>query len=114
MADTPTEITVATVTTNKSTYTTNDGNTVQYSTSTTVQVDSSGKYVPGSTNTTLLDANGNTVGTIEAGEGWEFTSYATTDVQKTLANRNSGFNRNLTNHIATALQRDDNLSLIHI
>ena len=111
MADTPTEITVATVTTNKSTYTTNDGNTVQYSTSTTVQVDSSGKYVPGSTNTTLLDANGNTVGTIEAGEGWEFTSYATTDVQKTLANRNSGFNRNLTNHIATALQRDDNTGI---
>ena len=103
--------TVATVTTNKSTYTTNDGNTVQYSTSTTVQVDSSGKYVPGSTNTTLLDANGNTVGTIEAGEGWEFTSYATTDVQKTLANRNSGFNRNLTNHIATALQKDDNTGI---
>jgi hypothetical protein len=102
----------------KQPYRTSDGTLLYLGTSTEVQRDANGKYVPGSAVTSLrlydttfspLGTDFKTVATRKAGEPWTFTQgadgkpIAGSDLQKTLSNQNSLLNKNLNNNITTAL-----------
>lgn len=107
-----------TITTIKQPYKTSAGTTLFLGTSTEVQVDTNGKYIPNSavvslrlyTGTGVLGTDFKTVAIRNAGEPWRFTQDANqnyvagTDLQQTLANRNSLMNINLNNHVSNALQ----------
>lgn len=107
-----------TILTVKQPYTTKDGTRLYMGTSTEVDVDENGKYIPGSavvslrlydTTSSLLGTDYKTVAIRNAGEPWRFTQdgngnyVAGKDLQNTLANRNSMMNINLNNHVSGAL-----------
>ena len=107
-----------TITTVKQPYYTSDGTKLFLGTSTEVQVDKNGKYIPNSavislrlydTTSSLLGTDYKTIAIRNAGEAWRFTQDASgayvagADVQKTLTNKNSMMNINLNNHISNAL-----------
>lgn len=106
-----------TIQTIKQPYQTKDGTKLYLGTSTEVEVDSNGKYIPNSAIVTLRLYNGGILGTDYkeaakrgAGEPWQLlkdgnnNTIAGIDLQKTLADRNSSLNKNLNNHISNALQ----------
>jgi len=108
-----------TVTTIKQPYFTNDGTKLFLSTSTKVDVDGNGKYIPNSavvslrlhdTTSSVLGTDFKTVATRDAGKPWNLTkdgngnTVAGASLQQTLANRNSLTNINLNNHVSNALQ----------
>lgn len=105
-----------TITTVKQPYYTSDGTKLYLGTSTEVEVDNNGKYVPNSSTISLrlytggiLGADYVVVGTRKSGETWQLEKdgnnnyVAGLDLQKTLANRNSMLNINLNSHISRAL-----------
>lgn len=112
MADTRTIITV------KQPYYTSDGTKLFMGTSTEVQVDKNGKYIPNTavitlrlydTTSSVLGTDYKTVAIRNAGEAWRPTQDASgnyvggEDLRKTLANRNSLLNINLNNHVSNTL-----------
>lgn len=105
-----------TITTVKQPYDTSDGTKLYLGTSTEVEVDNNGKYVPNSATISLrlytggiLGADYVVVGTRKSGETWQLEKdgnnnyVAGLDLQKTLANRNSMLNINLNSHVSRAL-----------
>lgn len=103
----------------KQPYKTNDGTILYMGTSTVVEVDANGKYVPNSavislrlydTTSSILGTDFKTVAIRNAGEPWRLTQdgngnyVAGLDLQRTLADRNSIMNKNLNNHVSNALQ----------
>tara|TARA_R100000030_G_scaffold37296_1_gene27993 strand:- start:1073 stop:2407 length:1335 start_codon:yes stop_codon:yes gene_type:complete len=81
-----------------------------------VEVDANGKYVPGTTVTTLEEVQRSPIGilgsptklaTRENGK-WTFENKATVDLQQTLSNPNSMMNIGLRDTIAKKLQQKDN------
>lgn len=114
MAD-PKNIPIVTV---KQPYKTNAGTQLYLGTSTEVQRDANGKYIPGSAVTSLrlydttfspLGTDFKTVAIREAGKPWVYTQdgnrnyVAGKDLQQTLADPNSAMNKNLNNHISGAM-----------
>jgi hypothetical protein len=111
MAETRTILTV------QKPYRTSDGTLLYLGTSTVVQVDSNGKYIPGSaeislrqyTGTGFLATDFKTVAIRKAGEPWRLTqdgnqnTVAGIDLQRTLANRNSLLNIGLNNDVSNVL-----------
>ena len=107
-----------TITTIKQPYTTSGNEKLYLGTSTEVEVDANGKYIPNSavvslrlyTGTGLLGTDYKTVAIRNAGESWRLTQDANgnyiagADLQQTLANRNSMMNINVNNHVSNALQ----------
>lgn len=102
----------------KQPYYTSDGTKLFLGTSTEVQRDANGKYIPGSAVTSLrlydttfspLGTDYKTVAIREAGKPWTFTkdgngnTVAGKDLQQTLANPNSLMNVNLNNHISNSM-----------
>ena len=107
---------VVTVDTNRTQYSTSGGKRIYLQTSTTVEVDANGKYVPGTTVTTLEEVQRSPIGllgsptklaTRENGK-WTFENKATVDLQQTLSNPNSMMNIGLRDTIAKKLQQKDN------
>jgi len=104
------------VDTNRTQYSTSGGKRIYLQTSTTVEVDANGKYVPGTTVTTLEEVQRSPIGllgsptklaTRENGK-WTFENKATVDLQQTLSNPNSMMNIGLRDTIAKKLQQKDN------
>jgi hypothetical protein len=106
-----------TIITTKQPYKTSGGETLYLGTSTEVQVDAAGKYIPNSAIVSLRLYTGGILGTDyktvairDAGEAWKLTQdadgnvIAGADLQQTLANRNSLMNINLNNHVSNVLQ----------
>ena len=104
------------VDTNRTQYSTSGGKRIYLQTSTTVEVDANGKYVPGTSVTTLEEVQRSPIGilgsptklaTRENGK-WTFENKATVDLQQTLSNPNSMMNIGLRDTIAKKLQQKDN------
>ena len=109
---------VRTITTIKQPYYTSKGEKLYLGTSTEVEVDSNGKYIPDTakislrlyTGTGFLGTDYKTVAIRESGKSWVPTQdgnqnyVAGIDLRETLANKNSMMNINLNNHVSNALQ----------
>jgi hypothetical protein len=109
---------VRTIVTPQQPYFTSNGEKLYLGTSTEVEVDSNGKYIPDSakislrlyTGTGFLGTDYKTVAIRQPGQPWIPTQdgnqnyVAGVDLRQTLANKNSLMNINLNNHVSNALQ----------
>ena len=108
---------IVTVETKRTPYSTSGGERIFLQTSTKVEVDSNGKYVPGTTVTTLervsMNSRGQLLTPIKVAtrtEGkWSYEGSATVDLQRTLNNPNSMMNIGLRDTTVRALQSNDNV-----